>query len=260
MRIDLVDVTAGEGADALRPTTVGFESGSVTLVATETAQRPTLLALIASGRMIPEHGSVTRDPEVTGDELRASVAVVDAPDISEPAAGLRLDGIVQEELMFAELPSSSKAVLSTLDTLGARDFARTPIEHVPVTVRLHVLAELAAMREDVDALVLTSPDRHGGDPLEWYPVAEGLAERGYAVLVIAGAASVALLDAALAEPEPTVAPKHVLPPEPEDASPEAEPEAEAEPELELEPEPDTEPEPDPVELDIPAPAEEEDTK
>jgi hypothetical protein len=49
MRIDLVDVTAGEGADALRPTTVGFESGAVTLVATETAQRPTLLALLASG-------------------------------------------------------------------------------------------------------------------------------------------------------------------------------------------------------------------
>jgi hypothetical protein len=197
MRIDLIDVTAGEGTDALRPTTVGFESGTVTLVATETAQRPTLLALLASGRMTPEHGSVTRDPAVSGDELRASVAVVDAPDISEPASGLRLDGIVQEELMFAGMPSSSKAVLETLDTLGAREFARTPIENVPATVRLHVLAELAAMRDDVDALVLTSPDRHGGEPLEWYPVAQGLAERGYAVLVIAGAASVALLNAAL---------------------------------------------------------------
>jgi hypothetical protein len=211
MRIDLVDVTAGEGSDALPPTTVGFESGSVTLVATETAQRPTLLALIASGRMVPEHGSVTRNPELSGDELRASVAVVDAPDISEPASGLRLDGIVQEELMFADMHSSAKAVLETLDTLGAREFARTPIEHVPATVRLHVLAELAAMRDSVEALVLTSPDRHGGDPLEWYPIAEGLAERGYAVLVIAGAASVALLDAALAEPEATAAPKHVLP-------------------------------------------------
>jgi hypothetical protein len=209
MRIDLVDVTAGEGAEALPPTTVGFENGAVTLVAAETAQRPTLLALLASGRMVPDQGSVTRRPEVTGDELRASVAVVDAPDISEPADGLRLDGIVQEELMFAELPSSSKAVRETLDTLGALEFARTPIEHVPVTVRLHVLAELAALRSDVDALVLTSPDRHGGDPLEWYPIAEGLAERGYAVLVIAGAASVALLDAALVEPEPVATPKHV---------------------------------------------------
>jgi hypothetical protein len=218
MRIDLVDVTAGEGAEALPPTTVGFESGAVTLVAVETAQRPTLLALLASGRMVPEQGSVTRHPEVTGDELRASVAVVDAPDISEPVDGLRLDGIVQEELMFAGLPSSSKAVRETLDTLGAVEFARTPIEHVPVTVRLHVLAELAALRGDVEALVLTSPDRHGGDPLEWYPIAEGLAERGYAVLVIAGAASVALLDAALldaplAEPEPTAAPRHVEEPE-----------------------------------------------
>ena len=194
MRIDLVDVTAGDGADALRRTTVGFSSGAVTLIATETAQRPTLLALLASGRMTPDEGTVTRSPAVGGDELRASVAVVDAPDISEPAAGLRLDSIVQEELMFAELPTSSKAVRETLETLGALEFARTPIEQVPVTVRLRVLAELAAVRKNVDALVLTSPDRHGGDPLEWYPIAESLADRGYAVLVIAGAASVALLD------------------------------------------------------------------
>jgi hypothetical protein len=251
MRIDLVDVTAGEGAEALQATTVAFESGAVTLVAAETAQRPTLLALLASGRMVPGQGTVTRHPEMSGDELRASVAVVDAPDISEPADGLRLDGIVQEELMFAELPSSSKAVLETLDALGAREFARTPIEYVPVTVRLHVLAELAALRGDVDALVLTSPDRHGGDPFEWYPIAEGLAERGYAVLVIAGGASVALLDAALTEAahteaEPTAAPKHVLP-----AAEPAEP-LPAEPE-QISPEPDA----DLVEDDITA---EEETK
>jgi len=45
------------------------------------------------------------------------------------------------------------------------------------------------LRTDVQALVITSPDRHGGDPLGWSAVAADLAERGYAVLVIAGEAA-----------------------------------------------------------------------
>lgn len=211
MRIDLIDATAGEGFEALPPTTLSFVTGQVTLAAVETAQRPTLLALLASGRMTPTGGSVTRDPDEGDDVLRASTAVVDAPDISDPATGLRLDAVVQEELMFAELPSSSADVLDALDLFDARDFARSSIEHVPSILRLRVLAGLAARRPGIEAIVLTSPDRHGGDPFEWYPVAEELAERGLAVLVIAGAASVALLDAGLAEPEHPEAPKHVAP-------------------------------------------------
>lgn len=40
MRIDLIDATAGEGFEALPPTTVSFISGQVTLIVAETAQRP----------------------------------------------------------------------------------------------------------------------------------------------------------------------------------------------------------------------------
>jgi hypothetical protein len=242
MRVELVDVTKGEGHTALAPTTLSYESGAVTLIAAETAQRPTLLALIAGGRMEPDSGTVrlmTHDAVETGDdeELRASIAIVDAPEISAPADGLLFGGIVQEELMFASLPSSSAAARAVLDELDAGEYLRWPIENVPVAVRLHVLAELASRRPDVLGLVITSPDRHGGDPLQWYPIVEGFAARGFAVLVIAGAASIALLDAVLVEegaseeevPEAGIAeqtppaPKH-LAPEPE---PESEPESEA---------------------------------
>jgi hypothetical protein len=47
----------------------------------------------------------------------------------------------------------------------------------------------------VEGLVITSPDRHGGDPDEWWRLARGLAGRGIAVLVIAGDASAAAIAA-----------------------------------------------------------------
>ena len=52
---------------------------------------------------------------------------------------------------------------------------------------------LASARPGVDGLVLVSPDRHGGDPAQWWELAEEFADRGFAVLVIAGEAAAAAL-------------------------------------------------------------------
>ena len=71
-----------------------------------------------------------------------------------------------------------------------------PIANVDPDVRLRLLTELALLRDGVEGLVLVSPDRHGGDPLEWWTLARGLADRGFAVLVIAGDASAAAIGAA----------------------------------------------------------------
>ncbi|CAH0194815.1 hypothetical protein SRABI128_01598 [Microbacterium sp. Bi128] len=57
-----------------------------------------------------------------------------------------------------------------------------------------MLLELAALRRGVEGLVLVAPDRHGGEPGAWWRIAEEFAERGYAVLVIAGEASRTTLD------------------------------------------------------------------
>ena len=62
-------------------------------------------------------------------------------------------------------------------------------------MRIRLLLELAALRADVEGLVLVAPDRHGGEPLDWWRIAEEFAERGYAVLVIAGHASRTAIDA-----------------------------------------------------------------
>ncbi|RDV45064.1 hypothetical protein DOE76_10070 [Leifsonia sp. ku-ls] len=185
----------GKGA-ALPETTAGFETGRATLARAETEQRPTVLGLIASGRMRPDTGSVTIDGATDYSAMRRRIALVDAPDVSEPAADVTVAGIVAEELMFAGRASHPIAVGRTLRELGAAEWSRHAIGTVPPTVRIRLLAELALLRKGVDALVIVSPDRHGGDPVEWWRFARELAGRDKAVLVVAGDASAAAIAAA----------------------------------------------------------------
>ena len=196
MRIELRGVGKGRRTRALPPTTIGFESGRATLARAETEQRPTVLGLLASGRMRPDAGTVTIDGRADAAAIRRAVALVDAPAVSDPAPDVTVAGVAAEELMFAGVPSNPVSVARWLDDLGLRDVARLPIANVDPAVRIRLLTELAILRDGVEGLVLVSPDRHGGDPIEWWELARRLADRGFAVLVVAGDASAAAIGAA----------------------------------------------------------------
>lgn len=196
MRIELRDVSKGRAGQALGPTSVGFESGRATLARAETEQRPTVLGLIASGRMRPDAGAVTIDGRADSSAIRRRIALVDAPEVSDPAPNVTVAGVAAEELMFAGVPSNPVSVARWLTQLGLDDVARTPIANVDPHARLRLLTELALLRDGVEGLVIVSPDRHGGDPIEWWGLAKQLADRGFAVLVIAGHASAAAIGAA----------------------------------------------------------------
>ncbi len=189
MRIALDDVSKGRGGSALPMTSLDYVSGGATLALTETEQRPTVLGLLASGRMRPDSGTITIDGRTDPARLRAAIALVDAPIVSEPAPAVSLFGVVAEELMFAGLPSHPRAVLEHLETAGLREHARTAMADLPPDLRIRELAELALLRDGVAGIVLTSPDRHGGDPEHWWRIAQDFAGRGLAVLVIAGTAA-----------------------------------------------------------------------
>jgi hypothetical protein len=183
MRITLDEVTKGS---ALPPVSLAFETGTVTVVGVETEQRPTVLGLVASGRMRPDSGAVLVDGSVSSRSIRASIALVDAPGVSDPSPAVTLAGVTAEELMFAGRAASPWEVMRVLKVLGADDHARSDISDVPPAVRLRVLTELALLRDGVRGLVLVSPDRHGGDPAEWESLARELADRDLAILVIVG--------------------------------------------------------------------------
>lgn len=193
MLIELSAVSKGRRGLALPPTDLTYRSGRATLAIAETEQRPTVLGLIATGRMRPDAGRVTLDGAARPRDLRRRTALIDAPDVSEPAPDISVAGVVGEELMFAGRLADPLSARRWLDAQGLRHLSRVPFADVAPADRIRMLLELATLRPGVEALVLVSPDRHGGDPAQWWSLAEAYAARGLAVLVIAGEAAASVV-------------------------------------------------------------------
>ncbi|MGN6126768.1 MAG: hypothetical protein ACTHON_09400 [Humibacter sp.] len=192
MRITLSGVSKRPALDSVSLT---YGTGEAVLARAETEQRPSVLGLIASGRMKPGAGKITIDGSEDAGVIRRSIALVDAPDVCDPAPNVTVAGVTSEELMFAGRPSGPGATKRMLASLGVAAHARDAIGQVPPTVRIRLLVELALLRDGVRGVVITAPDRHGGDPNAWWRIALDVASRGYAVLVIAGDASAAAIAA-----------------------------------------------------------------
>lgn len=195
MLVEATAVGKGPQGRSLPPTDVTIRSGTATFVEAETAQRPTVLGLIVSGRMRPDTGEVTIDGAADARELRKRLALVDAPDVSEPHGDVLLADVIAEELMFAGRFGGIAAVRRELARLGLEDRRRLPIGDLAPGARVRLLAEMALQRPGIEGIVIVSPDRHGGDPEEWWSIACELAEEGAAVLVIAGKAARAAIAA-----------------------------------------------------------------
>ncbi|WP_197055660.1 hypothetical protein [Microbacterium sp. ZOR0019] len=237
MKIALQDVSKGRGGQALPATSLEFHTGAVRFALAETEQRPTVLGLIASGRMRPDTGRVSIDGTTDPKALRRHLALVDAPDVSDPHPDITLAGVVGEELMFAGVGATPLHARRWLARLGFSELASVPIGNIDPAARVRILCELAVLREGVEGLVLVSPDRHGGRPDGWWRIAGEFADRGYAMLVIVGGSAAVALErmhefeainaSGPVEPLPTPAPTPAPGPDPE---PEPEPEPEPDPE------------------------------
>jgi len=264
MRVELSNVSKGRHDRALPRTSLAFETTRATLACAETEQRPTVLGLIASGRMRPDAGDVAIDGRHDPAAIRRRVALIDAPEVCDPHPDVLTAGVVSEELMFAGRNPTPFAARRWLAEHGMDGIASAPFGTIEPAQRVRILLELAAQRQGVEGLVLVSPDRHGGEPDVWWRIAGEYAERGYGVLVIAGRASQTALAASGAltpdasdaeparesEPAPAPAPRPAPAPEPEPAlapapAPEAAPVREVESVPEPDPEPESEPTPEP---------------
>lgn len=194
MRVVLQGVSKGRRGQALPTTSLEYGSGEVRFALAETEQRPTVLGLIASGRMRPDGGRVTIDRTTDAAALRRRVALVDAQDVSDPPPNVTLTGVVSEELMFAGLPATPLQARRWLRNLGYDELAGVPIGDVEPAARVRILCELAVLRQGVDGIVLVRPDRHGGSPDGWSRIAREFADRGFAVLVIVGGSAAAAIE------------------------------------------------------------------
>ncbi|MFC8599684.1 ATP-binding cassette domain-containing protein [Isoptericola sp. NPDC057191] len=271
MQITLSGVRVeGRRDPMLEATDLTWSTGECVLVAGEPGHGHTALALVATGRFAPSSGAVRLDgADVPPSALRARTAVVDVPGISEPDDALTLADVVAEGLALAGRRSLPRDVSRWLDERDLTPDRGRRVDQLAGGVRTAVLAALAAEDPDVRFVVLTLPDRHGGEPAVWWETARTLAASGLGVLVQCTRSSARDLgvdlppargatlheppqvvrretpgapgedDATLVlPPAPVVEPEHE--PEPE-REPEPAPEPETEVEDELEPSPEAEP-------------------
>jgi len=189
MHVILTSVSKGARESSLPTTSLAFCSGTVTLARAETERRPTVLGLIATGRMRADSGTVTIDGDTDYSAMRRRIALIDAPGVCEPADDVTVAQVVAEELMFAGRSGGRGNVLRVLEGLQLGGENRSAMANLAPRSRIRLLTELAVFREGVEGVVICSPDRHGGDPVEWWQLLEDLANRGYAVLAIAGDAA-----------------------------------------------------------------------
>jgi hypothetical protein len=189
----------GPHAPMLNATSLQVTDHQVVLLAGYPGPGHVAASLGLSGRLKPDTGTVRFDGKADLALLRRRVAVVDTPGITEPDDALPVQTVVGEELAIAGRKAGRKAVLEWLTEHDAAEHADKRFEHLPVAVRTRLLAELTVARPEVQAVVLTMPDRHGGDPHEWYALGRELAARGYGVIITCADASARLLDVKAAQ-------------------------------------------------------------
>lgn len=194
MRIELDAVAIGTGLGAeVPPLTLWAGPGVPTVVRVETAERPMLVSMLLGGRIRAESGMIRVDDRADLPALRRHTALVDTPIAAEPVAGVGLSTVVAEELTFAGLPAGRRVVRSFLEQHELLRFARVPMRALPANDRVRLLSELALVRPGVRAIILTSPERHGGEPEGWYPALRQIASRGITVVVVTDAVTADLL-------------------------------------------------------------------
>ncbi len=167
----------------LEPVSLQLTRGEVTVVARAPGAGHTVLSLALSGRLHPDGGRIWLDGLEDPDGLRRRVAPVEVPDVSEPDGALPLYAVVGEELAVAGRKAGRHEVRAWLAARGVDRWERTRLEEVDPDVRMLLLAELASLREHVDALVICCPDRYGASARRCLAVARGLAADGLAVLL-----------------------------------------------------------------------------
>jgi uroporphyrinogen-III synthase len=185
MKIELEAAAVGRGLAAeISPLTLTADAGEVAVLAVEGDDRAMHVSLLLGGRLRADAGRVLVDGSASTRELRRRTALVDTPFVAEPTDDLPLRLIVAEELLFAALPAGRAPVARFLAQRGLQTYASQPFRALPTAHRIRLLCDLALARAGVDALVVTSPERHGGDPAAWFPALATIASTRATVIVV----------------------------------------------------------------------------
>lgn len=174
---------AGHDVPLLPPTSFVAPPSTVTIVAGDPGAAQRALALALGGRIPLATGSIALDDDVRDATRRRAVTLVDVPEVTAPEEGLPVLRVVADELGYAHVPSRRADTERFLTGHGVARHLREPFERLDNGLRVRLLMAAAAERADARVLVLGNPERRGGDPRDWWPVAQDLAAAGATVIV-----------------------------------------------------------------------------
>ncbi|MFD2675264.1 hypothetical protein [Gulosibacter bifidus] len=186
MQIALEHIEVGGRRPILPTTNLRIETGKVTVQACPTDQAPVVLALIAGGQMRPSRGVIRYNGRPARRKLKSRVAIIDAPSISAPDEYVALRSTLAEEYTYVGRVATPARIRRFLDRHDISEYADWPMIELPPMVRLIALTEMALLRPGIEAVVFTTPDRHGGSAHEIYAYGQAVAARGIGVLCITG--------------------------------------------------------------------------
>jgi hypothetical protein len=187
MTIELTDAAIGTGLGAaVPPLSLSITPGSPIALAVETDERPLVVSMLLGGRIKPDSGSVVPDLAT----LRAMTALVDTPFVAEPPPGVSLGVVVAEEFAFSRRRGSVRRFLVEHGLAG---YEKIEVRALPPADRVRIFTELALLRNGVETVIITSPERHGGSPADWFDYLTLVASRGITVIVVTDASTRDLL-------------------------------------------------------------------
>ena len=183
-RVDLGRVVInGRHGPMLKAISLSLEQGKAVFVAAEPGHGHLALALAATGRFSPDSGTVLLNGVNDPDQLKRVAALVDVPTVNEPVDVVTVRTTVAEFLAIAGSNASRRSVTNWLEENGFSGHAHTIVENLDPYTRTALMAALAAEDPQVRFLIFSLPDRHGGNPVQWYQLAQDYAARDYGVLV-----------------------------------------------------------------------------
>lgn len=152
-------------------TTLESRRAEVLLVQADGQERRTATALALTGRMKPSSGTVTLGHDGSMSSLRRRSALVDAPGVNAPEQHLSVRSLTAEDLALVPLKFRDRTrPTEWLVKNGFRDILDKWVEQLAPNRLLHLQLELALANQDVDLLVVDSPDRHTADSTAWLPL------------------------------------------------------------------------------------------
>ncbi|MDR1032608.1 MAG: hypothetical protein LBL84_01195 [Candidatus Nomurabacteria bacterium] len=172
-----------------------FETGKMSIIATDDRQKAVTFSMLASGRLRNYDGTISLN---LGDdkkhrsllalyEIRKVTAVPYVPKIGEPDGFLKLWRVLKEEFLFANKNVSKKNVLNFIKKETNGQFPNPTdikVKDLPNAIRLKMFTKLAVMRPDVKFFFVTLPERYGGLPDVWFKEIKKLQTKDNAIILL----------------------------------------------------------------------------